>query len=131
MNLQQQKQLKVFGYGLPLILTVLGIRHGFKHGWDTLSYVLLALAAIVLGITLFNKPLLVKIFKLWMKGAHAIGLVITTAILVILYYLVFTPTALFLRLTGKDFMVRKLESQASSYWIVRKAADQQEYTKQF
>ena len=131
MDKQQQKQLKVFGFGLPFILALLGLRHGFKHAWDMLSFILLAIAGIVLAIALWNKPLLVKIFKVWMKGARTIGFVVTGAILIVLYYFIFTPTAMVLRWMGKDFMFRRWDKEAGSYWITRNNSDQQEYTKQF
>ena len=134
MDKQQQKQLKVFGYGLPLILAFLGARHGLKHSWDTLSFSLLALAVVLLAIALWSKPLLLKIFGYWMKVAHAIGAVVTTVILVVVYYVVFTPVACVLRLMGKDFMCRRLDKAAVSYWSARNNSlqpTQQEYTKQF
>ena len=131
MDQQQQKQLKVFGYGLPLILAALGLRHGFKHGWDPLSWVLISLAVLVLVITIFNRPLLVKIFKAWMKIAHFIGTVVTGGILIFLFYAIFTPVAIILRLAGKDYMSRRVDKQASSYWIQRNNDEGKEYTKQF
>ena len=134
MNRQQEKQLKVFGYGMPLILAILGARHGFKHSWDTLSYSLFFVAVIFLTMTLFSRPLLVKAFKLWMKIAHTIGLVITGVVLILLYYFIFTPISCILKLRGKDFMCRQWGQTTSSYWLDRnnlEVKDPQEYTKQF
>ncbi len=129
MDKQQQKQLTVFGYGLPLILVFLGARHGFKHSWDMLSFVLFTIALLVFGIALFAKPFLVKIFKCWMKVAHFIGMVVTGVMLTVLYFLVFTPVACVLRLMGKDFMRRRW--QAQSYWIPKQNAESETNTKQF
>jgi len=131
MDIQQQKQLKVFGYGLPVILVVLGLRHALKHSWDCLSFVLFLLAFVVLGIALGNKPLLAKIFKYWMKIAHLIGLIVTGAILISLYCVIFIPVACVLRLKGKDFMCQDWQSEVNSYWVDRKNSNRQEYTQQF
>ena len=134
MDSQQQKQLRVFGYGLPLILIFLGLRHGFKHGWDTLSFCLFLMAIFILGVTIWNKPLLTKIFRLWMKGAHLIGMVMTGIILIVLYGIVFVPTAWVLKLMAKDFMHRHWDKGVDSYWIARKdsnAGNRQAYTQQF
>lgn len=134
MDKQRQKQLKVFGYGLPLILVFLGARHGLKHGWDLLSFVLIGVALCVLAIALWNKPVLEKIFIYWMKVAKIIGSVVTFVILLVVYYLVFTPVACVLRLSGKDFMCRQWKAGTDSYWMVRKNFDHQnsqDYTKQF
>ena len=131
MDNQQQKQLKVFGFGLPLILVVLGIRHGLKHSWDILSFCLFLTAVVVLGIALGNRPLLVKIFKIWMKVAHTIGIYVTGTILVILYIVIFTPTSWVLKLRGRDFMCRDWIKDVNSYWVTKKNSDQQSYTQQF
>ncbi len=130
MKQQQQKQLKVFGYGLPLILAALGARHAFKYSWDLLSLSLSLLALSILGIAIWNKPLLAKLFGYWMKGAHFIGSMVTGIILTILYYIVFVPIACVLKLRGKDFMNRDWKKEVSSYWMVR-SPQQQEYKQQF
>lgn len=119
MDKQQEKQIKVFGFGLPLLLSFLAWRHGSHHQWDVLSFVLFAAAAGMLAITLGYRPGLEFIFKYWMKGAHAIGLVVTTVILTLIYYIIFAPVALFLRFRGKDYMQRCLEAGIGSYWMKR------------
>jgi len=134
MDQQQQKQLRVFGYGLPVILAVLSVRHGMKHGWDALSLSLGIAAVLFLFITLLAKPLLIQIFKSWMKAAGIIGSTVTAVILIILYYMAFTPIAYFLRIRGKDFMNRSWANNEESYWITRDSQRQQsiqEHTKQF
>ena len=53
--------------------------------------------------------------------------------LALLFYLVFTPVGIILRIARKDFLDRELEPQARSYWIKRKKAefDKENYKKQF
>lgn len=119
MDKQKEKQIKVFGFGLPLILAFLAWRHGARHGWDILSFCLLGLAAAVLVCTLFYRKGLEWLFKYWMKGAGAIGLLITTLLLGVIYFLVFTPVAFILCIKGKDFMQRHLDKGSVSYWIKR------------
>ena len=130
---KETKNLLVFGYGLPLILTVVGLLNARKHGVSWFNETLFVLAVIVLLITIFNQAWLKVIYTKWMKVAHAIGQVVTTLILVIFFYGVLTPVGIVLRLMGKDYMNRKLEPQAVTYWILRekKPFDKERATKQF
>ncbi|MDQ1329877.1 MAG: Saxitoxin biosynthesis operon protein SxtJ [Thermodesulfobacteriota bacterium] len=45
--------------------------------------------------------------------------VILSGLLTVIFILVFTPVGLILRLTGKDYMQRKIQKKIHSYWISR------------
>lgn len=72
------------------------------------------------------------IYKIWMKFAHALGWVNTRIILTLVYFLIFTPLALFFKLIGKDPMGRQIEA-VDSYWIKREAKifKPEDYRRQF
>jgi len=73
-----------------------------------------------------------KLYVGWMLAAVPIGWTLTHVILGLIYYLVLTPIGLLMRLVGKDPMRRRLERDASSYWIERDEAESSErYFKQF
>lgn len=55
----------------------------------------------------------------WMKLAFVLGWFMTRVILSVFYYLILTPIGLFLRITGKDLLDRKINLDAKSYWIKR------------
>jgi hypothetical protein len=118
-NKQEQKQLLVFGYGLPLICLFLAWRQYAKHGLTGWVQAFLIAAVVVVLMALFARPWLKVVFKYWMKAAHAIGTVLTTVILTVFFFGVITPTSLILRLLGKDFMNLRLKGQIDSYWIKR------------
>ncbi len=130
MKKQEEKQLLVFGYGLPLIGLFLAWRQYAKHGITGWAAGFLIAAAIVLAITLFAQPWLKILFKYWMRVAQAIGLVVTTLILTTFFFVVLTPISLILRLLGKDFMTMRYKDQTGSYWIRRDNA-KADYTQQF
>ncbi len=85
-------------------------------------------------LTLTFKPFLLRpVFQVWLKVAHFIGRVNTQIILTLIYYLVFTPYGLVMRLFGRDSMQRKLTS-AGTYWEVLEfegLKDKTRYEKQF
>ena len=72
---------------------------------------------IYLGLTLVTLP---------------IGWVVSVILMASFYFLVITPLGLFFRLTGRDILCRKFDSNAKSYWLARKPADSMErYFRQF
>ncbi len=89
---------------------------------------------VVQVLTLIFKPILLRpAFRVWLKVTHFIGKVNTQIILTLLYYLVFTPYALVMRLFGRDSMQRKLKS-TGTYWEsfeFEGLKDKTRYEKQF
>lgn len=53
------------------------------------------------------------------RFAHGVGLAVTWLLMPVLYYLVFLPVGLVLRSRGRLRLVRSLDPEAASYWIVR------------
>ncbi|MCH8957432.1 hypothetical protein IIA28_19270 [candidate division KSB1 bacterium] len=89
---------------------------------------------VVQVLTLIFKPILLRpVFRVWLKVTHFIGKVNTQIILTLLYYLVFTPYGLVMRLFGRDSMQRKLKS-TGTYWEsfeFEGLKDKTRYEKQF
>ena len=131
-NANENKQLLVFGYGLPAICAFFAWRQYVKH--DGLTFwadVFMATGVFVLMLVLLKSPWLKIIFRYWMRAAKFIGSILTVVLLTVIYGLVFTPMALCLRLAGKDYMRRKSSKEVRSYWIDRLPEDHQQQTKQF
>lgn len=129
----KRKQLLVFGYGLPLILAFVALRLWIKHHFVVVPVCLGTAGLAVLALTLFRQDLLVPVYQVWMKGVGVIGMVLSTLVLSLFFYLVFGGAGIVLRLLGKDLLDRKLEPQRQSYWKHRekKPFDRERYTKQF
>ena len=65
-------------------------------------------------------------------AAFPIGLVVSCLILLMVYYLVLTPTGLLMRLFGYDPMQRRFDPGAESYWCPREQDDGlKRYFRQF
>jgi hypothetical protein len=62
---------------------------------------------------------LTQIYRLWMQVGEVLGWINTRLILGALFYLLFTPMGLYMRLRGKDPMRRTLVPEAESYRVVR------------
>ena|SRR5437867_194774 len=55
----------------------------------------------------------------WMSVAFILGFAISTTLLTVFFYLVVTPIGLIARLAGRNFLNRKFDQGATSYWIRR------------
>ncbi len=55
----------------------------------------------------------------WMSLAFILGIAVSTALLTLFFYLIVTPIGLISRLAGRDFLNRKFDRDATTYWIRR------------
>src|SRR3989338_5423406 len=111
------KQLKAFAIGLPLLLLFFAWRYYAKTGSDSWTIGCVAFALLSVFVSIFCRKIFERFFDGWMKAAGLIGHCVTTLLLAVLYYGLFAPVAIILRLSGKDFMARRLDGRLPSYWI--------------
>ena len=77
----------------------------------------LSIIFFILGI--LNSKLLTPLNKLWFKFGIFLGAIISPIIMGIVYFLVVTPTGVFMRLLGKDLLKTSKVKNTSTYWIKR------------
>ncbi len=68
---------------------------------------------------------------LWDRTGHILGIINTTAILFLLYFLIITPLGLIIRLLGKKNLDLKFNSGIPTYWKPVKRAEQSSMKQQF
>ena len=110
------KEYRKFGLTTGLIIALLFgllLPWLFDHSLPRWPWIVSAVL-IVWGLVLPNS--LSIIYGPWMKFGHIIGTVNTKIILTLVFFLIFTPVSLFLKLMGKDMMNRKIERTKLSYW---------------
>jgi hypothetical protein len=126
----EKKDLRSFGIVMAVFFGLLGAWLLWKER-DSYLYMFIIAGIFLLGglaLPIALKPLQIA----WMTLAVILGWVMTRVILGILYYLIFTPMGLLARLFGKDFLNMKLDRNASSYWIEKKAEPgERNYENQF
>ena len=76
--------------------------------------VIISLIFLVLG--LFNSKILTPLNKLWFKFGLLLGNFISPIVMGLVFFLVVTPTGLFMRLIGKD-LLNLNKKNVKSYWI--------------
>jgi hypothetical protein len=79
------------------------------------------LAGIMAALALIVPMALQPIYIVWMKFGNVMGWINTRLILGILFYLIFLPVGIIMRIAGKDPMHRKLEKGVTSYRVTSTA----------
>jgi hypothetical protein len=74
-------------------------------------------AAVFVAAALLVPMALGPVYRLWMKIGHVLGWVNTRIILGVMFFLIFAPVALLLRLLGKDMLKQRLDASATTYRI--------------
>jgi len=97
------------GFGvLGGIFFLLGARRGPTVLW------IIAGVFLVAGFTM---PAMLKpIHRVWMQISLALGWFNTRLLLTVMFYLVFFPVALLMKLFGRDSLSRKMEPETKSFW---------------
>ena len=92
----------------------------FFTGHEPTAFVLVSIGLIV-GIPGLVRPKAIRyVYGAAMAATFPIGWIVSQALLIVIFYGVFTPVALVFRLFGRDILHRKFSSQDESYWEPRK-----------
>ena len=84
------------------------------------AYVFFVAALIFLLVTLVKSDALLPLNKLWTRFGLLLGMIGSPIILGIIFFGLFTPVAMFIRLSGRDELRLKC-AQKASHWISRGA----------
>ena len=103
-----------FGFFFCLIFLLLGIFFLFS-GSSGYSLTFFGLAIIFLVLTLIRPDFLLPLNKMWMAFGFILGTIVSPIILGLIFYGLFTPIALFMRLIGRDELNLDLKT-SESYW---------------
>jgi Saxitoxin biosynthesis operon protein SxtJ len=113
-------QLRSFGYTVGGVLAIIGLwptllqNKGPRIGAVILAGVLQSMAVIV-------PRSLSGAYRGWMIVGHCLGWVNTRVILCVIFYAVFTPLGLIIRLLGQDPMNSKLDPSALTYRVLHRS----------
>ena len=81
-------------------------------------YVFIAIASIFVLITLTKSDILLPLNKLWMRFGLLLGMIVSPIVLGVIFFGLFTPIAMLMRLSGRDELRLKY-AQKASHWISR------------
>jgi len=128
-----KKDLRTFAYIWTFIFFVIGIYPVYQSGFSVLLTIdsletlkslnvrgwslYISLAFFIVGTLI--PGILSGFYKVWVKFGELIGGVISKIILLILFYGLFTPISIGLKILRKDLLHKKLDKKCQSYWINR------------
>lgn len=104
----------------------------YNAGWISVGAVLIALGLILLVFG-WIKPQAIRVFFVaWMVGLYPVNYVMSHLILFSLFYGLFTPIGILLRILGKDPLHRNWDPKAETYWQAHSPpAKKSQYFRQF
>lgn len=125
------RELRIFGLTMAMVLAVIG--GAFLLKGSPVYHYFFVISGLFLVFGLIFPALLMPVQGAWMKFAGGLGWVMTRAILILFYYLIFCPIGILARLFRKDFLDLKFERGKESYWIKmeRDRIDPGSYENQF
>ena len=109
----------LFGLALPWLFN-----HGFPR-WPWIISLILWVWALLIPKTLN------LLYRSWMKIGLMLGWVNTRIILSILFYTIFLPIGLVMRLAGKDPMSRALYKEGTDYRINSKQSEKERFRRPY
>ena len=116
--MHQTKQLRSFGLIVGGIFALLGVWPALWRGQPLRLWSVL-LGGALLALALVRPRSLAQVYRLWMAVGEVLGWINTRLILGVLFYGLFTPLGLCMRLRGKDPMRRTLIPEVDTYRVVR------------
>ncbi len=127
-----RRELLVFGALFALFFGLIGGLIWWRFQAPTVAYVLWSVAAFITILFYAVRPIRKPIYLGWIHLAFPIGWVISHVAMALIYYLVFTPIGLIMRLFGHDPMERRLNRDAETYWTPHQpSGDPARYFRQF
>jgi hypothetical protein len=126
-----RREVRRFGYLFAVVLSIIALYTLYRGSLQWPWFLGAAMVFLVAGLAAY--PLLRPVYLGWMKFAFVLGWINTRILLGLMFFLVFTPIGVVLRLTGKDLLDQKIDRSAKSYWIKRerKEFDPERYKRLF
>ena len=106
-----------FGFFFTFVFALVAA-YFFYSTKETWAYTFIASASIFLLMTLVKSDALLPLNKLWMRFGLLLGMIVSPIVLGVIFFGLFTPIAILMRLSGRDELRLKY-AQKASHWISR------------
>lgn len=110
--------IRKFGIVFCVIVLIIALVSLWR-GRESLSILLVAFSIFLLLSSLVYPLLLYPLYFFMLKISGYMGWLNTRILLVVMYYIIFTPVALLFKLSGKDPLSRHFDRDATTYWMKR------------
>ena len=126
-----KKSLRKFGITMAIALLIITFIIFIRHKYSPMPTFIISA---IFFISAFTIPALLRpIYVIWMKFAFILSWINTRLILFIIFYLIFTPIGLGMRLFGVDLLDKGIDKGKNSYWKKKEKRDFNplDYERQF
>ena len=96
-----------FGWTFTVLFLLVG---AFYHPW------LMAVGAVLAVVTLTRAHWLAPLKHAWMKFGELLNRVVSPVVMGVIFFGVFTPVAMVMRLAKRDALDRSYDAAAPTYW---------------
>lgn len=96
-----------FGWTFAALFLLFG---ALFHPW------MIAVGAALAVITLTRAQWLSPLKRAWMKFGELLNMVVSPIVMAVIFFVVFTPVALVMRIAGRDALERSYAPAAPTYW---------------
>ncbi len=104
-----------FGFFFTFVC-VAAAAYFYHSAYVSWACLFIAAASIFLLITLIKSAVLLPLNKLWMRFGLLLGMIVSPIVLGIIFFGLFAPIAMLMRLCGRDELRLKF-TQKASHWI--------------
>ena len=107
---------RTFGILFFLVFLIVGIWPILNN--ENMRWWAIVISLIFLLLGIINSKILTPFNKIWIKIGEILGKLIAPVVMAIIYFIVITPMAIFLKLFKKDLLKIKF-TPVNTYWIKR------------
>ena len=126
-----RRELRQFGWVVGACFVLVGALVGWRWGAWRAGGVLMALGPVLLAVSLCLPPLGRMVYRAWMGVGFCLGTVMGPVFLALVYYGVFTPVGLLMRLAGRRPIDPRRPDKLSFWRDVAHRTDTRSYERQF
>jgi len=122
-SLSQLPSNKKFGFFFSVVFIAAGWFF-FNGQFNFLNLGLFVLGFIFVLFALLKPELLLPLNKLWMQFGLQLGKIVNPIVMGLIFYGIFTPVSIFMKLFGRDELRLKLKNRRS-HWKIRNSPNNQ------
>lgn len=108
-----------FGITFAVVFALLAAFSYWHRGVSNTFYVTLAVSAVFAVVTLVAPRTLRSLNLIWLKFGLLLHKIVNPLIMGILFFGIFTPMGVVMRMFGVDFLRMKRKPVTKSYWIAK------------
>ena len=126
----ESRDLRSFGLLVGSVFAVIGLWPVIFRGEAIRLWALVIAGSLGIPAVVYPKSLRL-VHQVWLIAGHSLGWINTRLILGSIYYFLFTPMGLVMRMMGKDPMRRRIHTGVESYRVIKQRRPASHLMRQF